>query len=471
MNPLTARPKRLMVFGDIMLDIKLNGSIHKIANEAPVPVLLHESEQKYLGGCGNVLLNLQSLGCEKLYIYSMLGNDAYGKEISSIVSSYPEIVQRFYTDESYCTIVKTRGFSNKKIIFRYDIEKAAKLLRAHLDELKADVSSVLQTTQIDAIIISDYNKGFISKELSQFVIEAANRVGVPTFVDPKVDYTKYLGCTLLKPNIKELGDVFGIPFQRGRIHEIHGQVKAMVGCKETLFTLSEEGMSLCLEDGQVITYKADESEVNDVTGAGDVVLSIIAYYYNSLTKRQLVELATNMGSISVRHVGTYVLKPADILKAYKSMHTNKIISSKDVAYLKHPIVFTNGCFDILHEGHMALFRHCSAIRPPGGEVLVAINSDASIRRLKGDTRPINSEATRAALLNSIEMIDWIVVFDEDTPHELLKKIRPHTLVKGGDYTLEQIIGKEFCTRVDIFTYIPGKSTTSIIKRIRAIENE
>jgi len=471
MNPLTARPKRIMVFGDIMLDVKLNGAIHKIANEAPVPVLLYESEQKYLGGCGNVLLNLQSLGCEKLYIYSMLGDDAYGKEIASIVSSYPEIVQRFYKDESYCTIVKTRGFSNKKIIFRYDIEKSVKLLERHLEELKADITSVLQTTQIDAIILSDYNKGFISKELSQFVIQTANKAGVPTFVDPKVDYTKYLGCTLLKPNIKELGDVFGIPFSRTKIEEIHGQVKAMAQCKETLFTLSEDGMSLCTGDGEMINYKADESEVNDVTGAGDVVLSIIAYYYTSLSKRQLVQLATNMGSISVRHVGTYVLKPADILKAYKSMHTNKIISLKDVAYLKHPIVFTNGCFDILHEGHTALFRHCSAIRPPGGEVLVAINSDASVRRLKGETRPVNSQAARASLLNNIETIDWILVFDEDTPYEILEKIRPHTLVKGGDYKLEQIIGKEFCEHVDIFTYIPGNSTTSIIERIKSMESE
>ena len=471
MNPLTARPKRIMVFGDIMLDIKLNGTIHKIASEAPVPVLLCDSEQKYLGGCGNVLLNLQSLGCEKLYIYSMLGTDIYGKEIASIISSYPEIVQRLYTQESYCTTVKKRGFSNKKIIFRYDVEKKIHLLERHFEELKADVTTVLQTTQIDAIVISDYNKGFISKEVSQFVIGVANRAGVPTFVDPKLDYMKYLGCTVLKPNIKELWDVFGIPFSMAKIEQIHGQVKSMAQCKETLITLSEEGMSLCTEDGEMINYKADESEVNDVTGAGDVVVSIIAYYYTSLSKKQLVQLATNMGSISVRHVGTYVLKPADILKVYKSMHRNKIISLKDVAYLKHPIVFTNGCFDILHEGHMALFRHCSAISPPGGEVLVAINSDASIRRLKGDARPINNEEARASLLNNIETIDWILVFDEDTPYEILEKIRPHTLVKGGDYTLEQIPGKEFCERVDIFTYIPGKSTTNIINRIKSMTDE
>ena len=181
-----------------------------------------------------------------------------------------------------------------------------------------------------------------------------------------------------------------------------------------------------------------------------------------------MQLATNMGTISVRHVGTYVLKAADILKAYKSMHTNKIIQLKDVAYLKHPIVFTNGCFDILHKGHIALFDYCSSIRPSGGEVIVAINSDASIRRLKGPARPIHEEETRLALLNAIESIDWIIIFNEDTPYEIMEQIRPNILVKGGDYTLDTLVGKEFCEEIKLFTYIPGNSTTNTIKKIRQV---
>jgi len=166
-----------------------------------------------------------------------------------------------------------------------------------------------------------------------------------------------------------------------------------------------------------------------------------------------------------------VLKKSDILRGCKSIQRNKVIRAEDAKYLKHPIIFTNGCFDILHEAHIALFQYCSSIRLPGGEVMVAINSDASIRRLKGPTRPINLLETRLAILNSIDAIDWIVVFNEDTPYEILEQIRPHTLVKGSDYTVESLAGKEFCEEVKLFTYIPGKSTTNTIKKIRAMDVE
>jgi len=467
MNPLSVRSKNIMVFGDIMLDVKLSGSIHKLANEAPIPVLLQETEKKYLGGCGNVLMNLQALGCDKLFIFSKAGNDFYGKELSTILSRYPEIVPHIYKDDSYRTTVKTRGFANKKIIFRYDIENSKELMQNHIEDMKANLIHILEENKIDSIIFSDYNKGFLVKELTQFVIQLANSRSIPTFVDPKVDYTKYLGCTVMKPNIKEINDIFAMKFSLNDIERIHISIKEKVGCKETLLTLSEEGMSFLAENDELINEKTIESEVNDVTGAGDVVLSIIAYYYSCIPKRRLIQLATYMGTISVRYVGTYVLKKSDILKAYKLINNNKLITVDDIKYLKHPIVFTNGCFDILHEGHMALLQFCNSIKPHGGEVMVAINSDDSIKAIKGDTRPINDEHARIAILNNIESVDWIIVFREETPYEVLEKIRPHTLVKGGDYTVESIIGKEFCENVKVFTYMHGKSSTNIINRIKA----
>lgn len=467
MNPLSVRPKNIIVFGDIMLDIKLNGSIHKLANEAPIPVLLQETEKKYLGGCGNVLMNLQSLGCDKLFIFSKAGNDFYGKELLTILAKYPEILPYIYTDDAYRTIVKTRGFANKKIIFRYDVENSQRILERHIEEIKASVTSIIQNNNIDTIIFSDYNKGFLVKEVSQFVIQLANTFGIPTFVDPKADYTKYLGCTVMKPNIKEIYDIFGITFSFANIGNIHKSIKDKVGCKETLLTLSEEGMSFLTDKDELINEKTIESEVNDVTGAGDIVLSIISYYYTCIPKRNLIQLATYMGTISVRYVGTYVLKKSDILKAYKRINNNKLITIQDIQYLKNPIVFTNGCFDILHEAHMELLQFCKSIKPHGGEVLVAINGDESIKKLKGSNRPINNEQARIAILNNIESVDWVIVFNEDTPYEILEKIRPHTLVKGGDYTMDTIIGKEFCDNVRVFTYIDGKSTTGIIDKIRA----
>jgi len=191
MNPLSVRSKNIIVFGDIMLDVKLSGSIHKLANEAPIPVLLQETEKKYLGGCGNVLMNLQALGCDKLFIFSKAGNDFYGKELISILAKYPEIVPYIYTDDLYRTIVKTRGFANKKIIFRYDVENSQRILERHIEEIKASLTSIIKNNNIDTIIFSDYNKGFLVKELTQFVIQLANWHGIQTFVVAKVDDIKY----------------------------------------------------------------------------------------------------------------------------------------------------------------------------------------------------------------------------------------------------------------------------------------
>jgi D-beta-D-heptose 7-phosphate kinase/D-beta-D-heptose 1-phosphate adenosyltransferase len=465
MNPLSARSKNIIVFGDIMLDVKLSGTVDKLANEAPIPVLLKQAENKYLGGCGNVLMNLQALGCNKLYIFSKAGDDFYGKELDTILSAYPEIEPYVYKDSSYTTTVKTRGFANKKIIFRYDIENTQAVLQRHIEEIKETMIQILEKNPIDSIIFSDYNKGFLVKEITGFVIQLANKHGVPTFVDPKGDYRKYMGCTLIKPNTKEIQDVFDVKYSSDKLQDIHTLIKNKVDCKETLLTLSEDGMSFFTEHNELINEKTIISEVNDVTGAGDVVLSVIAYYYKCIPKRNLIQLATYMGTISVRYVGTYVLKKSDILKAYKLINNNKLIDIADMKYLKNPIVFTNGCFDILHEGHMALLQYCQSIKEHGGEVLVAINSDDSIKKLKGPTRPVNDEQARIAILNNIVSVDWILVFKEDTPYEVLRQIRPHTLVKGGDYTVDSIIGKEFCENVKVFTYIEGKSSTNIINKI------
>jgi D-beta-D-heptose 7-phosphate kinase/D-beta-D-heptose 1-phosphate adenosyltransferase len=174
-----------------------------------------------------------------------------------------------------------------------------------------------------------------------------------------------------------------------------------------------------------------------------------------------------MGTISVQYVGTYVLKKSDILKAYKLINNSKLIAAEDVKHLKVPIIFTNGCFDILHEGHLSLLQFCKSIRPHEGQLVVAINSDASVKRLKGAQRPINDERARVMMLNNIESVDWIVVFGEDTPYETLEQIRPHTLVKGSDYTVESLNGREFCENVRLFDIVQGKSTTNIIGTIRS----
>lgn len=465
MNTLLGNKKNIIVLGDIMMDVNVHGKINRMANESPIPILVQENVRNILGGCGNVLMNLQSLGCEKLFIFSRIGDDEYGKEIHRMLSQYNEIEEHIYKDNSYTTVTNIRGFSQKKLMFRYDIENNVELIEAHINHINDTIESIILNNKIDAIIFSDYNRGFLVEQNTQHIIRLANKHNIPTFVDTKSEYNKYMGCMMIKPNMKELLDVFGIRFSFSDIDNIHRSIKKRVQCKETLITLSEHGMTYSTENDIIINERANKSDVIDVTGAGDVVLSIISYCYNSISKENILKLATYMGTLSVQHAGVYVMKPYDILKAHRILNRNKLITIDKVQYITAPIVFTNGCFDILHEGHMSLLQFCSSIKPCGGEVIVAINSDESVIKLKGPTRPINDEQARIAILNNIESVDWILVFKEDTPHEILKQIRPHTLVKGGDYTVEQLPGREFCENVKIFTYMDGKSTTAIVHKI------
>ena len=459
--------QNIIVIGDIMLDILIDGSINKIANEAPIPVLHQNIERKTLGGCGNVLMNLAQLGCNKLFIISMIGDDIYGKYIEEIISKKPGVISKMYSDSSYVTTVKTRGVSNKKLVFRYDIEKQITPLEVHIEDSKNYIDLILETNNIDAIILSDYNKGFLVKDLTTHVIASANKYGIPTFVDPKVDYKKYIGCTVFKPNIKEMKDIFNIDYSYENLIEIHEAIQDRVQCKNTLITLSEKGISLLSDDGILYEEKALPTEACDVTGAGDVVLSVFAYYYKNMDMHTLIKLSTWIGTHSVKFSGTYIVKSSDIINAYKSIRNSKVVSSIELSKIESPIVITNGCFDIVHEGHIELFKFCKSISHTNGFVVVALNSDDSIKRLKGSDRPINNLQARIALLNEIESVDMIVVFNEDSPYELYKAIKPTTLVKGGDYQADTLIGREFCSDVKIFNYIEGKSSTNIISKIKA----
>jgi D-beta-D-heptose 7-phosphate kinase/D-beta-D-heptose 1-phosphate adenosyltransferase len=465
MNFLNIDPPSILVVGDIMLDIQIQGIIEKIANEAPIPVLHQQSEKKNLGGCGNVLMNLEALGCAKLYLLSMVGDDRYGEEIQNILNGYTNISYNLLKSTEYCTTVKTRGFSDNKIIFRYDIEKKARPCEEDVQSAIKYVEEIIKECRLDGIIMSDYNKGFLTKEIAQGIICAANKYSVPTFIDPKIDYTKYIGCTLFKPNIKEIKDIFGITYAYEKLAEIHKEIKTVVKCNETLLTLSERGISYMTNICDIIHVKTKSTEVRDVTGAGDIVLSIIAYFYKHLNKETLIRLATWFGTHSVRFTGTYVIQKYDLFEAYKSLRDTKLLLADDLRKMDCPIIITNGCFDIVHEGHISLFKYCKSICPENGVVVVALNGDTSIRRLKGDTRPINNVNARITLLSQIESIDWIVVFDEDTPYNLYEKVQPEFLVKGGDYKAEDVVGREFCGEVKIFNYIEGKSTTSILKRL------
>lgn len=451
----------IIIFGDLMLDHHIDGIIEKLANEAPIPVLHKKNEIYSLGGCGNVLINLHSLHCESLTLFSMIGNDNSGKIVKDLLE---KLNIKFYLIESGITTVKNRFFCDNKILFRYDDEEYNKLQTNDEEYIIENVLKIIKSKKIDSIIFSDYNKGFLTESLCKRIIRIANENSIFTCVDPKNSFEKYIGCSLIKPNKSEVKKLFNIDCEN--INETLTLIKEKVKCKNVVVTLADKGISLLDESNIFYLYKTQSIDVIDVTGAGDIVNTIISYYFSLIeNKFEIIKLASYVATISVSHVGTYVISREDILLGSRMLNDNKLITLNDIKYIKSNITFTNGCFDILHKGHLELFKYCKNVNP-NNLLIVGLNSDASIKRLKGDSRPINDVESRITMLNYIKEVDYVIVFDDDTPEDLIKNIKPDILVKGGDYTYDNIVGRDYCKEVKIFKTLEGYSTTNIINKVK-----
>jgi len=446
----------IILLGDMMLDHNIQGTSRRIANEAPIPVI-HLKEEKYsIGGCGNVLMNLFALGAKKVFLFSRVGADKNGTQLLTLL---PVNVENFITvDSDSITTTKHRIYSDKKLMCRYDNEAYKETTLAQEDQILENITTILETQSITSVVFSDYKKGFLTKSLCQRIIALCNQKAVPTIVDPKQNH--YTHCTVIKPNRMETKNIFGIDISS--MKEGHRLLHEKTGCTLSVITLSEDGISAY--DDSLHCYKEEVKEIIDVTGAGDVVCSVLGVYYPFIKDIDLlIRAASHMASISISHIGVYTITQHDLLQTYRAIHGTKHIQSH-LLHTLQPIVFTNGCFDILHSAHLELFKFCKKL---GGIVVVGLNSDDSIRRLKGPTRPIFKLADRMKMLEALEYIDFIIPFEEDTPLELLKVLKPHYLVKGGDYTKESIIGKEYANEVLIFNYIEGKSTTNTIQQCKS----
>jgi len=442
------------------------GSVAKLANEAPLPVFRKERETIRLGGCGNVVQNLAALGCKDLHVFAVCGKDAKGATILSFLEQIGANAHLLQVEDTP-TISKHRFFCKNKLMFRYDEEEVFTLSSSDEDRVLDTMKSVLESTPIDTILFSDYNKGFLTPKICQAVIGMAKDRGIFTCVDPKNDYTKYRGCSLFKPNRNEVESLFQIPFSLARLPEIHASIKEKVGCTISVITLGDLGISALFESGDYYVWCEESKEVNDVTGAGDIVNAILAYFYPQVeSKKHCLQLASHLATVSVQHVGTYTLTFSDLVKAQKRVFGSKEVTVDVLERLQRPLVVTNGCFDLVHEGHLSLLRHCKALAGSTHDVVVALNSDRSVQTLKGTSRPIRPQDARVALLNQIEQVDWIVVFDEETPVDLLQRLRPDWLVKGGDYTVDQVLGREFVKTVDIVPITHPISSTKILETVR-----
>ena len=464
---------RVLVFGDVMLDRYWQGPTSRISPEAPVPVVKIQDVENRAGGAGNVALNIATLGAA-VDLLGITGHDENGRALAAMLE-LARVNCHFLEHPQHPTITKLRIMSRHQQLIRLDFEEA--FHATDLTALYGDFDQ--QLAQAGVVILSDYGKGALSNP--QRLISTARQHGVPVLVDPKgTDFERYRGATLITPNLSEFEAVAGhcadddalVAGARTLIREFDLQA--------VLVTRSEKGMTLVQRDGDPFHLPARAREVFDVTGAGDTVISVMAAALAAgQDLQQATVLANTAAGIVVGKLGTATVSTEELraeLRAENQLGAG--IFDEDSLQLLveearirgETLVMTNGCFDIIHPGHVQYLKEAKAL---GNRLLVAVNSDASVSRLKGPTRPINPLDHRMAVLAGLESVDWVVPFSEDTPERLICRVLPDILVKGGDYKIEEIAGGQ-CVQANggeviILSFKDNCSTSAIVKKIQ--ENE
>ena len=480
---LTAIPDHhIVVVGDVMLDKFIGGSVTRISPEAPIPILSMQSELSMPGGAGNVIRNLSSLGA-KTTLIGVTGQDNERDMLLSHLQSQSHTTIHLHPCGDRPTAVKTRYVADNQQILRVDNEKPMPIDTQVEKTLLSAVQNALENAH--AIILSDYGKGVLTETLITAIIQSAQAKNIPVLVDPKGnDYSKYKGATLLTPNRNELSQATGMPTQSDQhISEASHHLITTAHVGGILATRSEQGMSWITPD-IAFHQPTTAMDITDVSGAGDTVIAAVACAMAcGHAPETCVHFANTCAGIVVSKLGTAVVYPADIENRIQneSNPTNnhnpvsKIMSGSAVEQQSATwrtqglnIGFTNGCFDILHTGHLSLIEQAKSACD---RLILGLNSDASVKRLgKGDDRPINTEQSRAALLAALSHVDAVVIFHEDTPLNLINTIKPHTLIKGADYTIETVVGatevQSWGGRVVLADLIDGQSTTGTIAKIR-----
>jgi D-beta-D-heptose 7-phosphate kinase/D-beta-D-heptose 1-phosphate adenosyltransferase len=467
---------RVLCIGDVMLDHYVYGQVERVSPEAPIPVLWIEREMKTLGGAGNVLRNLRALGAAASFI-SVVGNDEAGREIGRLVEAQDGAEAHVLVQPQRTTTVKTRYIAGNQQLLRADRESAIPLdpyIREDMLRLAREL-----VADHSVVVISDYAKGVLTEGVALEIIRAAREAGAHVIVDPKGgDHIRYRGADLIKPNRRELAHATGMPVETD--DEIIAASRALIercGFDAVLASLGAEGSLLIAANGAAHMQRAEVREVFDVSGAGDtVVATVAAALAVGVALTDAARLGNFAAGIVVGKIGTAVVYASELTAALngRDRHdADKVVPRSHALDLVArwrrrglKIGFTNGCFDLLHPGHVALLGQAKA---GCDRLIVGLNSDASTARLKGPRRPIQSETERAAVLASLAAVDLIVMFEEDTPMELIRDIRPQLLVKGDDYRLDEVVGADFVKHaggeVLLVKVVPGYSTTATIARL------
>jgi D-beta-D-heptose 7-phosphate kinase/D-beta-D-heptose 1-phosphate adenosyltransferase len=452
----------IIVIGDIMLDINYDSKIERRAPEADIPIYNILGVNYILGGASNVAQNLKNLETN-VELISVIGNDTHGEIIQKILNE-KNIQNKLFIDKERKTTQKNRIFKDNSIKVRYDIEDTDEVNNNIINDI---ITYIINKKDIDIIIISDYAKGLITNELCEKIIEYSNKNNIYTFIDPKTkNYAKYKNCFCFKPNLIEAEYISG----KKDIQQMIDFIKININCENIILTGGEKGIFV---NNFLNNIKHNKFiNVVDVTGAGDIVLSVLVYTYFVYKDILLAsKIANYVAGKSVGTIGNYNVCLNDITEYFDITNKTKIIYDYEDDKIKQikkynndkKIIFTNGCFDILHSAHIKLLQYA---KKQGDVLVVGLNSDDSIKRLKGPTRPVNNIDERSTILSLFEFIDYIIIFDDDTPLNIIKTLLPNVIVKGSDYSKQNIIGIEYVEDVLLFDYIKNKSTSLIIEKIQ-----
>ena len=469
---------RALVIGDLMLDEYLWGKAERISPEAPVQVVDVTREDLRLGGAGNVVHNLSALGC-KVSVCSVIGADENGALLRRAFEAQGVDLSGLFEDSERKTSKKTRVIAANQQIVRIDRETKSLVGGAAEQSMLDYLSGSL--SDFDVVVVSDYLKGVLTPALLAAVCKAGRELGIPVVVDPKGnDYRKYRGATLLTPNRKEAEIASGVAItDLETLERAAGGLLADLELDALLITRSEAGMSLFQTECPAVHIPTVAREVFDVTGAGDTVISVLSLGLAcGLALSDAAWIANVAAGIAVGKLGTSTVSPREIVAEVGHGLKDSDSKIKNLDVLAHiiaqerargkQVVFTNGCFDLLHVGHV---KYLQKAREFGDLLIVGLNSDASVKRLKGELRPLIEESERAHILAALDCIDYVVLFDEDTPLTVIEALAPAVLVKGGDYNLDEVVGREVVEagggRVELVQFVDGRSTSRIIEKILA----
>ncbi len=472
MDRIRQKKTRIAVIGDLMIDHYIWGSCERISPEAPVQVLEIEKENSLLGGAGNVINNLIALD-STVSVYTVIGKDKSADLAEMLLKDTGAECTILLREEGRATTKKSRIIASNQQIIRFDDENRDNITLRSQHELLTELSQNI--FGYDVILLSDYGKGVLTPTLTKDIISLAIAHNKPILVDPKGDdYSKYRGATLLTPNKKEASLATNINITDDTtLKEAGFKLKNELGLKYGIITLSEEGVAIF--DHEMSRIPTVAREVYDVTGAGDTVLASLGIALaNDFSIIEACEFANKAAAIVVAKIGSATATLNEIEEYEHSLNKGEIESKiknheeieRIATRLKkqgRQVIFTNGCFDILHRGHASYLQKAKAL---GDVLIVGLNSDESVRRLKGASRPVNSLEDRAYLLAALESVDYVVSFRKDTPYNLIKKVRPDILVKGADYKGKEVVGSDLAGEVRLIDFVEGKSTTSMIEKMQ-----